>query len=715
MQDDEKREEASAAAGSQWSGFCYLPLQQVGADTEHSAVIMKLHVGSPVELRPQIVGPAAKFSVTPALPAGLQLDEASGIISGIPGETSPVQSYLVSAWPPNAEVKTGAAPACTQLKFHVTVGKIYTVAGSREEGHITATAAQPAPALQQRLSFPTGFCVGSNGVLYVGLRTCIAEFHQETGMLKPLLGKPGFPGSNGDGVHKDDATVEWVCGMVIHSNRLYFADLKQHVVRKVGLRGSPSEGVVLGVAGSAGQGGSAGDGGPAVSATLQSPTGLAVVGGSEGLGFKLAIATVSGIRIVDLATGIITTAFHSNSSRRSAAEQAAMPVPDEQLSWPRHLLAVGARLYFADQLTDSIRCINFRRSRAVVENFAGGGSLTCDGAAARLRRLSGPCGLALTPDGSTMFVTCIESAKVLAIDMEDPDHSTWLVAGGGSKGSSADFIEATTSSLKHPRAVVVSRGNLFIAEDHCVRCIALEVVTSLPTGMCKDWQLTNLAQRSTFLGAWSTFSPSGLVSPFSMPSGRLFLAPSCPPAADQFKFVVGFPARDGSPPFVIGIASLRSLRRAFLMSNGGVDATPGRAFVGAGCVIACASAETMQCIVSQYVTGMSHSDVMLAASTETSCSSPLFGRKWSGAKTKTTYLRNINRIAGLCTRRRCGEAFEYIVKEVLLNGECVSDTFRMTTPLVGPDVAMHFFMAALDPDEMMRINPAEAPSLIVLT
>eukprot|EP00928_Gymnodinium_smaydae_P080663 TRINITY_DN64315_c0_g1_i1.p1 TRINITY_DN64315_c0_g1~~TRINITY_DN64315_c0_g1_i1.p1 ORF type:complete len:1045 (+),score=246.64 TRINITY_DN64315_c0_g1_i1:64-3135(+) len=50
-----------------------------------------------LSLRPVLEGSADTFSVTPSLPAGLQLDERSGEISGTPTEESPETSYELSA------------------------------------------------------------------------------------------------------------------------------------------------------------------------------------------------------------------------------------------------------------------------------------------------------------------------------------------------------------------------------------------------------------------------------------------------------------------------------------------------------------------------------------------------------------------------------------------------------------------------------------------
>jgi hypothetical protein len=48
-------------------------------------------------LIPQVMGGVDTYSVSPALPAGLQINAADGVISGIPGALSARQSYVITA------------------------------------------------------------------------------------------------------------------------------------------------------------------------------------------------------------------------------------------------------------------------------------------------------------------------------------------------------------------------------------------------------------------------------------------------------------------------------------------------------------------------------------------------------------------------------------------------------------------------------------------
>lgn len=56
-----------------------------------------LHVGEPFELAPEDAGADVTFSISPSLPAGLHIDEATGCISGTPTEETARTEYEVTA------------------------------------------------------------------------------------------------------------------------------------------------------------------------------------------------------------------------------------------------------------------------------------------------------------------------------------------------------------------------------------------------------------------------------------------------------------------------------------------------------------------------------------------------------------------------------------------------------------------------------------------
>jgi hypothetical protein len=59
-----------------------------------------------VELKPIVSGFVKTYTVTPALPAGISLDPATGIISGIPADTSALASFVITAENPAGKTST---------------------------------------------------------------------------------------------------------------------------------------------------------------------------------------------------------------------------------------------------------------------------------------------------------------------------------------------------------------------------------------------------------------------------------------------------------------------------------------------------------------------------------------------------------------------------------------------------------------------------------
>jgi len=58
------------------------------------AILVSLDVGRPFSLdRPTVNGTVTNFSVSPALPAGVSLDPATGVISGTPLTAAPVKEH----------------------------------------------------------------------------------------------------------------------------------------------------------------------------------------------------------------------------------------------------------------------------------------------------------------------------------------------------------------------------------------------------------------------------------------------------------------------------------------------------------------------------------------------------------------------------------------------------------------------------------------------
>lgn len=145
-------------------------------------------------------------------------------------------------------------------------GIITTVAGTGEQGF----SGDGGAATSAQLDTPSGVAVDSTGNLF------IADSHNHRirrvgtdGIITTIAGN-GVAGLTGDGANATSAELNFPTGVSVGSGgTLYIADSANQVIRKV------TNGVISTVAGT-GQQGYSGDGGPAVSAQLDTPTGVAV-------------------------------------------------------------------------------------------------------------------------------------------------------------------------------------------------------------------------------------------------------------------------------------------------------------------------------------------------------------------------------------------------------------------------------------------------------
>ncbi len=139
-----------------------------------------------------------------------------------------------------------------------------------------------------------------------------------------------------------------------------------------------------------------------------------------------------------------------------------------------HALAVAPNgdLFIADTWNNRVRKLDAKTGR--IETIAGTGEkgFSGDGGLARSAKFGGIYSLALTPDGSTMYLADLDNRRVRAINLKTGIVTT--VAGDGHKGVPKDGATATSSSLVDPRAVAVDgSGNVYILErgGHALRLV----------------------------------------------------------------------------------------------------------------------------------------------------------------------------------------------------------------------------------------------------
>ena len=149
------------------------------------------------------------------------------------------------------------------------------------------------------------------------------------------------------------------------------------------------------------------------------------------------------------------------------------------LSSPRGAAATaGGTLYVADLANHLIRRVSVGAAAAAtqVSDFAGrqGVQGNVDNTTGTNAEFSGPCGLAVSDDGNTLYVADYNSHRIRAIDLASANKAVSTIAGSGTLGGYADGAGGT-ARFKRPCGLAVSAGTLYVAdsENHRIRAIDL--------------------------------------------------------------------------------------------------------------------------------------------------------------------------------------------------------------------------------------------------
>ncbi len=179
-----------------------------------------------------------------------------------------------------------------------TAGIITTFAGGGNP--IPPDVGDGGPATSARVALPDGVAVDGSGNVYIADRDQMrVRKVNAAGIITTIAGN-GTQGDGGDGGPATSAQLRFPHGLAVDAlGNVYIADYANQRVRKVSTAGIIT--TVAGTGAICSPNFVCGDGGPATSATLQSPTGVAL--DAQG---SLYIVMASRVRKVDSA-GIITT------------------------------------------------------------------------------------------------------------------------------------------------------------------------------------------------------------------------------------------------------------------------------------------------------------------------------------------------------------------------------------------------------------------------
>ncbi|HEY6347166.1 MAG TPA: hypothetical protein VIY49_37215 [Bryobacteraceae bacterium] len=313
-----------------------------------------------------------------------------------------------------------------------TNGIISTYAGNGKTGY----TGDGGPALQARMNYPVAIAFDSHGDLYIAdVTNNVIRMVTPNGIISTFAGV-GTPGVGGDRGPAMEALLDQPMGVAVDSNNnVYIADSANNTVRVVG-----TNGIINQFAGDY-EAGYTGDGGYAISAFLNSPTGL----------------------LVDAANNVYILDQNNERVRRVTpngfiSNYAGCGVPgaagDEGLATGATLDARGIgmdihnNLYIADGPNNRVREVT--ASNGIINTVAGNGlpSIT-------------PRGIVVS--GQMLYYVDFGTNRVRALDLTTGQVA--LIAGTGSAGWSGDGYSALTAELSAPRGLAIdSAGNFYIAD-----------------------------------------------------------------------------------------------------------------------------------------------------------------------------------------------------------------------------------------------------------
>jgi len=338
-------------------------------------------------------------------------------------------------------------------------------------------------AVSAAFASPSAVAYDASGNLYIADRdnNVIREV-STSGTITAVAGT-GQQGFGGDGGPATSAWLDTPTGIAVDANgNLYIADSHNERIREV------SSGVITTIAGN-GTAGFSGDGGPAASAELDNPMAVAVDGSGS-----LYIADTDNQRIRKVVAGTITTV--AGNGQQSFAGDGGIATSASLDSPTGVAVDAAGNLYIADRHNQRIRVVNTAGNISTLAGTGAGGiggAYSGDGLSATAAVLSKPSGVAVDAQGNVYIA---DSGNHRLREVGNGAIAT--LAGAGTQGFGGDGGAATSALLNTPSgAAVDASGNVMIADrlNERIRNVELPALTfaGQAPGSASPPQLVTLA------------------------------------------------------------------------------------------------------------------------------------------------------------------------------------------------------------------------------
>lgn len=334
-----------------------------------------------------------------------------------------------------------------------------------------------------------GVIVGPEGDIYfcdTG-NHAIKKISRKGGKTTTVVGtqKKGY---SGDGGPPLEADLFEPYEVRFHSGGdLYWVEMQNHVVRKLDARTN----IVSTIAGT-GEKGFSGDGEKATAAKLHRPHSIQF----DQAGENLFICDIGNHRIrkVELKSGIIST-WCGNGEKASTEEGAAVS-PDTPLNGPRALdIAPNGDLWLA--LREGNKLYRIDMKATTLHHIAGSGKkgYTAEPTVALEAPLSGPKGVAVSPDGNWIYLADTESHTVRAVDLSADPPMLHSIAGTGKRGDGPDNGDPAVCGMARLHGVGTDpiNGDVYVGDSETNK---IRKITKLPGAI--EWKSLSKYRSETF-------------------------------------------------------------------------------------------------------------------------------------------------------------------------------------------------------------------------